>query len=58
VADLNNYRVQRLSGSGQFREAFGQGILQSPTYVAADRSCHVYVSDYRRVVKFSSPGGC
>ncbi|MFL5820990.1 MAG: NHL repeat-containing protein [Solirubrobacteraceae bacterium] len=58
VADLNNYRIQRLTGSGQFLEAFGQGLLQSPTYVAADRACHVYVSDYRRVVKFTSGGGC
>jgi tripartite motif-containing protein 71 len=58
VADLNNYRVQRLTGSGQFLEAFGQGLLRSPTYVGVDRACHVYVSDYRRVVKFRSGGGC
>lgn len=58
VADLNNYRVQRLTGSGQFLDSFGQGILQSPTYVAVDAACHVYVSDYRRVVKFSSSAGC
>ena len=56
VADLNNLRVQRLTGSGAFLEAFGQGILQSPTYVAVDRGCRVYVSDYRRVVKFRSAG--
>lgn len=57
VADLNNYRVQRLSPSGQFIEEFGRGTLQSPTYVAVDRGCRVYVSDYRRVVKFTA-GGC
>jgi tripartite motif-containing protein 71 len=58
VADLNDYRVQRLTGSGQFLDAFGQGILQSPTYVAVDGACHVYVADYRRVVKFGSSTGC
>jgi hypothetical protein len=58
VADLNNYRIQRLTGSGRYIEEFGRGILQSPTYVAVDRGCRVYVSDYRRVVKFASTGGC
>lgn len=58
VADLNNYRIERFTGSGQFLEEFGRGTLQSPTYVAVDRSCHVYVSDYRRVVKFASSAGC
>jgi sugar lactone lactonase YvrE len=57
VADLNNYRVQRLNAGGGFIEEFGRGTLQSPTYVAVDRACNAYVSDYRRVVKFSS-GGC
>jgi sugar lactone lactonase YvrE len=58
VADLNNYRIQRFTGSGRYIEEFGRGILQSPTYVAVDRGCRVYVSDYRRVVKFASTGGC
>jgi DNA-binding beta-propeller fold protein YncE len=58
VADLSNYRVQRLSSGGAFQAAFGQGILQSPNYVAVDGACHVYVSDYRRVVKFASTSGC
>ncbi len=57
VADLKNNRVQRFSGSGQFIEQFGNGVLTTPTYVAVDRGCRVYVSDYRRIVKFNS-GGC
>lgn len=59
VADLNNYRVQRLMGSGRFIEEFGRGVLQSPTWVVAvDGGCRVRVSDYRRVVKFAPAGGC
>jgi len=72
VSDRELNRIQRFSragrliqiigstgsGPGQFLEAFGQGQLQSPTYVAVDRACHVYVSDYRRVVKFTSSAGC
>jgi tripartite motif-containing protein 71 len=57
VADTNNTRIQKFSPDGQFIASFGQGVLKQPLYVAVDSSCTVWVSDYRRVVKFAD-GGC
>ncbi len=57
VADTNNARVQKFAPDGTFLASFGQGVLKQPIYVAVDSSCTVYVSDYRRVVKFAD-GGC
>jgi tripartite motif-containing protein 71 len=56
VADVNNRRVQKFAADGAFLDAFGG--LRQPTYVAVDPQCRVYVSDYRRVVKFADPAGC
>jgi DNA-binding beta-propeller fold protein YncE len=58
VADVVNRRIQKLAPDGFFLEEFGRGVLKQPTYVAVDRSCRVYVSDYRRVVVFQSAAGC
>jgi DNA-binding beta-propeller fold protein YncE len=57
VADTNNARVQKFAPDGTFLASFGQGVLKQPLYVAVDKSCTVWVSDYRRVVKFAD-GGC
>ena len=58
VADTNNARVQKLAPDGTVLATFGQGVLKQPLYVAVDSSCTVFVSDYRRVVKFADAGGC
>jgi tripartite motif-containing protein 71 len=58
VADTNNGRVQKFAPDGTFLESFGQGVLRQPLYVAVGRSCTVYVSDYRRVVRFEDSAGC
>ena len=58
VTDLNNLRVQKLAPDGSYLESIGVGILQNPNYVAVASDCTVYVSDYRRVARFSSRGGC
>lgn len=58
VADTNNQRIQKLAPDGRVLATFGEGILKQPLYVAVDASCTVYVSDYRRVVKFADPAGC
>jgi tripartite motif-containing protein 71 len=62
VADCANQRIQRLSPSGSHLDTFGVGSLQDPTFVASGPGGHVYVSDFRRVVRFdptsqSSPRG-
>jgi tripartite motif-containing protein 71 len=57
VADTNNARIQKFAPDGTFIASFGQGVLRQPLYVAVDSSCTVFVSDYRRVVKFAD-GGC
>jgi DNA-binding beta-propeller fold protein YncE len=57
VADLANLRVQKFAPDGTFLDAFGSGILRNPNYVAVARDCTVYVSDYRRVARFSPRGG-
>jgi DNA-binding beta-propeller fold protein YncE len=56
VADTNNARVVKLSPDGRFLESFGEGVLTQPVHVAVSPDCTVWVSDYRRVVKFS--GSC
>jgi tripartite motif-containing protein 71 len=58
VADTNNARVQKFAPDGTVLATFGQGVLKQPLYVAVDSSCTVFVSDYRRVVKFADSGGC
>ena len=58
VADTNNARVQKLAPDGHVLATFGQGVLRQPLYVSVDSSCTVWVSDYRRVVKFADPAGC
>jgi tripartite motif-containing protein 71 len=58
VADTNNARVQKFGPDGTFITSFGQGTLRQPLYLAVDSSCSVYVSDYRRVVKFADGAGC
>jgi DNA-binding beta-propeller fold protein YncE len=58
VADLNNLRVQKLAPDGTFLESIGSGVLKDPNYVAVAGDCTVYVSDYRRVVRFAARGGC
>jgi DNA-binding beta-propeller fold protein YncE len=58
VADTNNARVQKFGPDGKFVASFGEGVLKQPLYVAVDSSCTVFVSDYRRVVKFADAGGC
>jgi tripartite motif-containing protein 71 len=57
VADRCNYRVQRFTADGQFRESFGEGLLAAPTFLTLDRGGDVYVSDYHRVVKFGAAAG-
>ena len=57
VADTNNARIQKFGPDGTFIASFGQGVLKQPLYVAVDKTCTVFVSDYRRVVKFAD-GGC
>jgi tripartite motif-containing protein 71 len=56
VADTNNARVVKLAPDGSFLESFGEGVLTQPTHVAVSEDCTVWVSDYRRVVKFT--GSC
>jgi DNA-binding beta-propeller fold protein YncE len=47
-------RVERFTADGAFVDSYGAGALLSPTYVAIDRGTgSIYVSDYRRVVKFA-----
>lgn len=59
VADTINLRVQKFSPTGAFMTQFGRGLLRSPNYILVDnRNCGVYVSDFRRVLKFADPGGC
>jgi tripartite motif-containing protein 71 len=58
VADTNNERVQKLAPDGRVLDTFGEGVLKQPLYVAVDSACTVWVSDYRRVVKFADPAGC
>jgi tripartite motif-containing protein 71 len=58
VADLNNLRVVKLAPDGTFLESIGEGILKNPNYVAVGRDCTLYVSDYRRVVRFAPRDGC
>jgi tripartite motif-containing protein 71 len=58
VADTNNARVQKFAPDGSLLASFGQGTLRQPLYVSVDSSCAVWVSDYRRVVKFADSGGC
>jgi tripartite motif-containing protein 71 len=58
VADTRNARVQKLAPDGSVVTVFGSGTLRQPTYVAVDGDCTVYVSDYRRVVKFADAAGC
>jgi hypothetical protein len=50
--------VQKFGPDGAFLAAFGQGVLRQPLYVSVDKSCTVYVSDYRRVVRFEDSAGC
>jgi len=57
VADTNNARIQKFAPDGTFLASFGQGVLRQPLYVAVDKTCNAYVSDYRRVYKFAD-GGC
>ena len=56
VADTNNRRVVKLAPDGSFLESFGEGVLAQPVQLAVSPDCTVWVSDYRRVVKFA--GGC
>jgi tripartite motif-containing protein 71 len=58
VADLANLRVVKLAPDGTFLESIGEGILKDPNYVAVASDCTLYVSDYRRVVRFAPRGGC
>ncbi|MDX6643612.1 MAG: hypothetical protein QOD76_1574, partial [Solirubrobacteraceae bacterium] len=59
VSDLSNYRIEKLTADGRFIEQFGdESHLESPTYLAVDKGCTVYVADYRRVVKYASASGC
>lgn len=57
VADTNNARIQKFSPDGTFLASFGHGVVRQPLYVAVDKSCTVWVSDYRRVYRFAD-GGC
>jgi DNA-binding beta-propeller fold protein YncE len=56
VADTNNARVVKLAPDGTFLESFGEGVLTQPVHLAVSDDCTVWVSDYRRVVKFA--GSC
>ncbi|MDX6670597.1 MAG: tripartite motif-containing protein 71 [Solirubrobacteraceae bacterium] len=56
VADTNNARVVKLAPDGRFLESFGEGVLTQPVHLAVSDDCTVWVSDYRRVVKFA--GSC
>ena len=58
VADLANLRVVKLAPDGTFIESIGEGVLKDPNYVAVASDCTLYVSDYRRVVRFAPRGGC
>ena len=59
VADTINLRVQKFTPDGGFITQFGRGLLRSPNYLLIDnRNCTVYVSDFRRVLKFASSTGC
>lgn len=57
VADCANQRIQRLTQSGRHIETFGHGVLQDPTFLAATPSGRVFVSDFRRVVRFDPTSG-
>jgi tripartite motif-containing protein 71 len=52
VADCANQRVQVLTTAGAFVEAFGEGRLRDPTFLATGSDGVLYVSDDRRVVRF------
>ena len=56
VADTANARVVKLAPDGTYLEMVGQGVLRQPVQLAVAPDCSVYVSDYRRVVKFA--GSC
>lgn len=56
VADTQNARVVKLAPDGTYLESIGQGNLAQPVQLAVSPDCTVWVSDYRRVVKFA--GSC
>jgi len=56
VADTHNLRVVKLAPDGRYIESIGEGVLRQPVALAVAPDCSVWVSDYRRVVKFA--GDC
>ncbi|MDQ4040368.1 MAG: 6-bladed beta-propeller [Actinomycetota bacterium] len=57
VADRCNRRIQRFTADGRYLESFGRGVLDTPTFLAVDRTGDVYVSDHHRVVRFGQGAG-
>jgi tripartite motif-containing protein 71 len=49
--------VQRFTTTGRYLDSFGEGRLQSPTFLAVGPRGSVYVSDFRRVVSYVNAAG-
>lgn len=54
VGDRCNKRIDAFDPNGKPLGAIGQGLLHTPTYMTTDASGNLFVSDYRRIVKFAA----
>jgi DNA-binding beta-propeller fold protein YncE len=52
VADRCNRAVLHFTAEGRYLESIGRGTLDTPTFVAVDRTGDLFVSDHHRVVRF------